>query len=220
MILVLIKSTDSFTIYDENLVRRLTTMLFNFYWLCPNPKTLRKFRRYYAYFGAWIYSWTNPKSSLISFVEDYTIQKEWLACTIFSSDSNDSYLFSHSSEQLFSVLTNLKTCAEKWVKYCVLTFLCIISDQVDSSTFILWVHSLFFFTDFTKCLHIFKIILFRCISKHHFIILVYISTASRSIGPIFEASTSFVILVLLILAKPPVEIIVDIMTRLLYRRPH
>jgi hypothetical protein len=76
MILVLIESTDPFAINDKNLVRRLTTMLFNFYWLCPNPKTLIKFSRYYAYFGAWIYSWTNSKSSLIGFVEDYTIQKE------------------------------------------------------------------------------------------------------------------------------------------------
>jgi hypothetical protein len=41
MVLVLIESTNSFTIYDKNLVRRLTTMLFNFYRLCPNPKTLK-----------------------------------------------------------------------------------------------------------------------------------------------------------------------------------
>jgi hypothetical protein len=41
MILILIESTDSFAIYDKNFIRRLTTMLFNFYWLCPNPKTLK-----------------------------------------------------------------------------------------------------------------------------------------------------------------------------------
>jgi hypothetical protein len=68
VILILIESTNTFTIYDKNFVRRLATMFFYFYWLCPNPKTLIIIRKYYAYFGAWIDSWANAKSALISFV--------------------------------------------------------------------------------------------------------------------------------------------------------
>jgi hypothetical protein len=76
MILILIESTYAFTINDKNLIWRFASMLFNFYWLCPNPKTLNIIRRSNTYFCAWIDSWAYTKATLIGFVEDYTIQKK------------------------------------------------------------------------------------------------------------------------------------------------
>jgi hypothetical protein len=76
MILILIESPYAFTIYDKNFIWRFTSMLFNFYWLCPNPKTLKIIRRSNTYFCAWIDSWTNTKAALIGFVKDDTIQKK------------------------------------------------------------------------------------------------------------------------------------------------
>lgn len=64
MILVLIESTYAFTVNNKNLVGRLTTMLFNFDWFCPNPETL----------CARIYGRTNTKSTLISFVKYDSVQ--------------------------------------------------------------------------------------------------------------------------------------------------
>lgn len=49
-------------------------MLFNFYRLCPNPKTLIKIiKKFKSYLSARVDSWSNTKTTLISFVEDYTI---------------------------------------------------------------------------------------------------------------------------------------------------
>ena len=117
----------------------------------------------------------------------------------------------HSPQNLFP---------KNWVKNFMLTFLCIIGDQIYSSTIFLRVLNLLFFTDFSESLSVIIVILFRCISKHHFIILVNITTTCRSICSIFEAPTSFVVLILLILAKSSIEIIVDIMSWLFNRRPH
>jgi len=76
MILILIESTDAFTINDKYLVRWLSAVLLYFNWFAPYPQALKSLKNFKYYLGAGINGWANSKTALILFVKDDSVEQE------------------------------------------------------------------------------------------------------------------------------------------------
>jgi len=84
MVLILIESTDSLAI-NYQAVKWFPLSILKFYRLAPDPKSL----------CAWIYCWTNTKSTFIFLVEKNAVEQERLACPVLAGHCyhTDSVLF-------------------------------------------------------------------------------------------------------------------------------
>jgi len=93
MIHILIKRSDAFAIDDQD--PKLLAVIVCFYRLRPNPET----------FSAGIYRWTDTKS-LIPLVENYPVEQEGLARSIFSCHCDHPNLLFNSSKKFFGLIAD------------------------------------------------------------------------------------------------------------------